>query len=160
MAIKPMLCKIRKNLEGLFLNGFKRNHILSPYTDDVIVVVRTQEDFTKLGEIVRDLGILWAAKVNWEKSEALAVGRCKRGLLKLPGVIKWKRDGFKYLGVFLGSKNVMGKNWEGIFEKLKGKLKKWKWVLPQLSFRGRTLIINNLVASQLWHKIFTGSGKR
>ena len=27
----------------------------------------------------------------------------------------------------------------------------WRWLLPQLSYRGRVLVINNLVASMLWH---------
>jgi len=30
---------------------------------------------------------------------------------------------------------------------------KWKWLLPWLSFKRRTLIINNLVASSLWHRL-------
>ena len=27
LSIEPSLCKIRANIEGLFLNGFKRHHI-------------------------------------------------------------------------------------------------------------------------------------
>lgn len=45
------------------------------------------------------------------------------------------------------------KNWMGTVEKLKSRLKKWKWVIPNLSHRGRTLVINNLVASSLWHRM-------
>ena len=40
-----------------------------------------------------------------------------------------------------------------MLEKIKGRLQKWKWLLPKLSYRGRTLIINNLVGSSLWHKL-------
>lgn len=47
----------------------------------------------------------------------------------------------------------MQKNWEGMADKVIGRLKKWKWLLPQLSFRGRTLINNNLAASSLWHRL-------
>lgn len=32
------------------------------------------------------------------------------------------------------------------------RLSRWKWLLPQLSYRGRVLVANNLVASTLWHK--------
>ncbi len=53
------------------------------------------------------------------------------------------------LGVFLGSNDYQNLNWEGIVEKVCSKLSKWKWLLPQLSFRGRILVINNLVASTL-----------
>lgn len=45
------------------------------------------------------------------------------------------------------------KNWEGVLEKVKGRLDKWKWLLPNMSYRGRTLIVNNLVASSLWHRL-------
>lgn len=45
------------------------------------------------------------------------------------------------------------KNWEGSLEKVQGRLEKWRWLLPKLSYRGRTLIINNLVASALWHQL-------
>jgi len=60
--------------------------------------------------------------------------------------LSWKKEGFKYLGVYLGDLNTQQKNWEGVIEKIEGKLKKWKWIHSQLSFRGRVLIINNLVA--------------
>lgn len=33
------------------------------------------------------------------------------------------------------------------------RLTKWKWLLFRLSYRGRVLIANNLVASALWHKL-------
>ncbi|KAL7875776.1 hypothetical protein AOLI_G00107390 [Acnodon oligacanthus] len=33
------------------------------------------------------------------------------------------------------------------------KLAKWTWLLSQVSYRGRVLIINNLVASTLWHRL-------
>ncbi|KAJ3582510.1 hypothetical protein NHX12_000537 [Muraenolepis orangiensis] len=47
----------------------------------------------------------------------------------------WKKDGFKYLGVFLGKGIIVLKNWEDVIEKIEGKLSKWKWLLPQMSFK-------------------------
>ncbi len=38
-------------------------------------------------------------------------------------------------------------------ENVEGRLERWKWLLPKMSFRGRALIINNLVASSLWHRL-------
>ncbi len=40
-----------------------------------------------------------------------------------------------------------------MLEKVKGHMDKWKWLLPNISYRGRTLIVNNLVASSLWHRL-------
>lgn len=39
-----------------------------------------------------------------------------------------------------------------MLEKESGWLSKWKWLLPQLSYRGRVLVVNNLAASTLWHR--------
>ncbi len=50
--------------------------------------------------------------------------------------------------MFLGNNNF-----EGIAEKVKARLDKWKYLLPQMSFKGRILIVNNLVASALWHRL-------
>jgi len=46
----------------------------------------------------------------------------------------------------------MEKNWEGLSDQVIGRIQRWRWILPQLSYRGRVLIINNLAASMLWHK--------
>ncbi len=45
------------------------------------------------------------------------------------------------------------KNWENVCENVEGRSESWKWLLPKMSFRGRALIINNLVASSLWHRL-------
>ena len=58
----------------------------------------------------------------------------------------------KYPGVHLGDEQNVKKNWEGVVEKVEGRLAKWNWLLPHMSYRGRVLIINKLVASILWHK--------
>ncbi len=55
--------------------------------------------------------------------------------------------------MFLGDDSDSQKNWDGMLEKVRGRLDKWKWLLPNMSFRGRTLIVNNLVASLLWHRL-------
>ncbi len=53
----------------------------------------------------------------------------------------------------MGDDSFLQKNWEGVLEKVKGRLDKWKLLLPNMSYRGRTLIVNNLVASSLWHRL-------
>lgn len=61
--------------------------------------------------------------------------------------------GFKFLGIYLGSEEFKKKNWENVKDKVCAKLSKWNWLLPQLSYRGRVLVINNLVAHSLWHTL-------
>lgn len=70
LSIEPLLNRIRPGTSGLTLPGFNTAHILSAYADDVLILVTNQ-----LGKTV-----------NWEKSEALVVGRWSGGLPILPGV--------------------------------------------------------------------------
>lgn len=55
--------------------------------------------------------------------------------------------------MYVGDEDTECKNWEGVVEKVGGKLEKWRWLLPQMSYRGRVLIINNLATSVLWHRL-------
>ncbi|KAK3528905.1 hypothetical protein QTP70_012070 [Hemibagrus guttatus] len=97
--------------------------------------------------------ILSSAKVNWAKSEAILVGEWGGGQPSLPGGLVWKRGGFKYLGVYLGTNEFLNKNWEGSVEHVRGRLSRWKRLVPKMSYGGRTLVINNLAVSSLWHKL-------
>ena len=141
LSIEPMLHNVRVFIDGLFLPDISTNFISSAYADDIIIFIKNQQDVTKLITIVDTFKIISAAKVNWAKSEALAVGRWAAGLPQLPGGLSWKRGGFRYLGVHLGDDHSVKKNWEGVLEKVEGKLAKWRWLLPHMSYRGRVLII-------------------
>ncbi|KAJ4939394.1 hypothetical protein JOQ06_028843 [Pogonophryne albipinna] len=135
LSLEPLLNKIRSKLQGLFLPGFGGGMFLSAYADDIIVFIRDQKDTDILVDIVRDFSSASAARVNWRKSEALAVGEWSGGLPVLPQNMIWKKDGLKYLGVFLGNKSIVLRNWEDVIGKIEGKLSKWKWLLPQMSFK-------------------------
>ncbi|KAJ3587711.1 hypothetical protein NHX12_011308, partial [Muraenolepis orangiensis] len=124
LSLEPLLSKIRSKLQGLFLPGFNGNLVLSAYADDVVVFVRDQTDIDVLVDIVREFSSASAARVNWKKSEALAVGEWSGGLPVLPQNMVWRKDGFKYLGVFLGKEIVVLKNWEDVTERIEGKLSK------------------------------------
>ncbi len=47
----------------------------------------------------------------------------------------------------------MANNWDGVVEQVLGRLKRWSWIQPHLSYRGRVLVVNNLAASMLWHRL-------
>ena len=58
-----------------------------------------------------------------------------------------------FLGVKLGNSCLFVEdNWINIIDEIKAKLLKWKPFVSNLSYRGRTLVINQLCASKLWHK--------
>lgn len=59
----------------------------------------------------------------------------------------------KILGRPVGRRRIPAKKtWEGMVEKVSARLSKCTWVLPQLSYRGRVLVTNNLITIMLWHK--------
>ncbi|KAK3567956.1 hypothetical protein QTP86_027412 [Hemibagrus guttatus] len=153
LAIEPLLNKLRSHLSGFNIPHTNASVYLSAYADDLVVMINTQEDVNVLTAILNDFQILSSAKVNWTKSEAILVGEWGGGQPSLPGGLVWKRGGFKYLGVYLGTNEFLNKNWEGSAEHVKGRLSRWKRLVPKMSYRGRTLVINNLAASSLWHKL-------
>lgn len=70
-----------------------------------------------------------SAHVNWEKCKCFLMGQ-------------WREKGPE-------TKELQNKNCEGVIVKVCAKLSQWPWVLPQLSYRGIVLVINNLIASML-----------
>ena len=156
IVIEPLLNRLRSRLSGLMLPGLPQRPslVVSAYADDVNVFVKDQRDVNILGSSFVLFERASSAKVNWEKSEALQVGQwLSKETPKLPGNIRWGRQGLKVLGVFLGTEEFQKQNWEGAMERVCARLAKWRWLLTQLSYRGRVLIVNNLVASALWHRL-------
>lgn len=153
LAIEPLLHRIRTAITGFKIPGCPAFVKLSAYADDLAVMISGQKDVDVLTTMVNDFKVLSSAKINWSKSEALLVGGWRGGQPTLPGELQWTCGGIKYLGIFLGDDDMVKKNWEGVLEMVEGRLRKWKWLLPQMSYRGRTLVINNLVASALWHRL-------
>lgn len=45
------------------------------------------------------------------------------------------------------------KVWNGVLKKVCAWLSKWKWLLSQLSYRGRVLVVNSLVALTHWQRL-------
>ena len=128
---------------------------LTAYADDVTVFLQSQEDVQVLSQALQTYQRAASAKVNWEKCSSLLIGDWQDSTPPvLPQRCAWNLEGFKFLGVYLGTVGYMSKNWEGMEEKITGRLQRWRWILPQLSYRGRVLVVNNLAASMLWHKAF------
>ncbi len=152
LAIEPLLFRLRNMLKGLTSPQCNTIFYLSAYADNVIVFIN-DNDVQELQPFFNDFKNISSGLVNWRKSNALLIGNWEGGNPILPGGLLWKRDGLKYLGIFVGNDFFMLKNWEGMAAKVIGRLKKWRWLLPQLSFTGRTIIINNIEASSLWHRL-------
>lgn len=153
LAFEPFLHKLRSVLQGVILPGCNMPLKLSAYADDLVVMVDNQQDIDMLTNVIDQYGIISSARVNWSKSEALCIGVMENNF-QLPVGLNWKTDGgLKYLGVFLGDETFVLKNWDNVLERTKGCFARWKWILPKMSYRGRVLVINNLISSTLWHRL-------
>ncbi|KAJ3582193.1 hypothetical protein NHX12_015766, partial [Muraenolepis orangiensis] len=157
LAIEPLLCRLRSKLSGLSLPascGLECPPTLSAYADDVSIFVSSQRDVQCLQDTLSLYERASSARVNWAKSSALLLGCWREQVVpSLPGGLQWETEGLKVLGVFLGTEAFKARNWEGAKEKVCARLSKWKWLLPQMSYRGRVLVANTLVASTLWHRL-------
>ncbi len=109
LAIEPLLIRIREKLCGLSIPNCMRVFKLSAYADDVAVLINGQRDVNMLMEILNVFKEISATKVNWSKSEAVLVGSWLNVEPKLPEGLSWTKEGFKYLGVFLGNEMFMQK---------------------------------------------------
>ncbi|KAJ3608922.1 hypothetical protein NHX12_023450 [Muraenolepis orangiensis] len=157
LAIEPLLCRLRSKLSGLSLPascGLECPPTLSAYADDVSIFVSSQRDVQCPQDTLSLYERASSARVNWAKSSALLLGCWREQVVpSLPGGLQWETEGLKVLGVFLGTEAFKARNWEGAKEKVCARLSKWKWLLPQMSYRGRVLVANTLVASTLWHRL-------
>jgi len=154
LAIEPLLRQLGKKFDGLLIENQKVKPRFSAYADDITVFIKNKRDVIVLEDVLKKYENASLAKVNWEKSKGFILGNwSEEEPPVLPGGVKWGKEGLKILGIYLGSDNYIKKNWEGMYDKMCERLSRWTWILPQLSFRGRVLVANNLAASALWHKL-------
>jgi len=155
LAVEPLLCLLRKNVSGVCVGNSIYNTIkLTAYADDITVFVKTQADVNKIKNCLCLYEKASSAKLNWSKTEALwCNGHSTKVLPFISENEKWGKLGLKFLGIYLSNEEFQKKNMENVKDKVCAKLSKWCWLLSQLSYRGRVLVINNLVASTLWHRL-------
>ena len=148
-AIEPLVRRLRSKLRGLSLSELVQSPpvVVSTYADDINVFVKDQGDVQALNESLALYAKASSARVNWGKSGACLVGKWSlESIPGLPGNLKWGKGGAEILGVYLGTEDFQRQNWEGVLDKV-------EMVATSPVLQGRTLIINNLVASSLWHRL-------
>ena len=138
------------DIEGFLLPGagglqFK----ISQYADDATCILKSEKSLYHVLRVVRIFELGSGAKLNTSKSEAMWLGRWRsRG--DSPFGLKWVTK-IRILGVFFSSGlvSVDDDNWTSKLTKLSSILGLWRQ--RDLSFIGRSLIVNVLGASRLWH---------
>nr|P14381.1 RecName: Full=Transposon TX1 uncharacterized 149 kDa protein; AltName: Full=ORF 2 [Xenopus laevis]AAA49976.1 ORF2 [Xenopus laevis] len=155
LAIEPFLCLLRKRLTGLVLKEPDMRVVLSAYADDVILVAQDLVDLERAQECQEVYAAASSARINWSKSSGLLEGSLKVDFLP-PAFrdISWESKIIKYLGVYLSAEEYpVSQNFIELEECVLTRLGKWKGFAKVLSMRGRALVINQLVASQIWYRL-------
>ncbi|KAG6924952.1 hypothetical protein G0U57_016041, partial [Chelydra serpentina] len=99
-----------------------------------------------------------SAQVNWVKSSGLVVGDGWQASSLPPALqaIRWSAGPLLYLGVCLSATHPsLPENWHDLEGRVTERLRRWTGLLRCLSFRGRALVLNQLVLSMLWYRLNT-----
>ena len=156
ICIEPLLHKVRteSGVQGLQVGPSRKETTnLTAYADDVSFFLTSNNDFYRLQEWLSIYERASNSRINYAKSQGLWVGRWKTRT-DMPLNIKWNNKGLKVLGTFLGNTPMwLDKNWSDIIDKIESKLDWWARYAPSMSYRGRTLVINQLIASKLLHRL-------
>ena len=125
------------------------NYKISQYADDATNFVKTERSLFHLLRVVHIYERGSGAKLNTAKSEAMWLGKW-RDNGATPHGLKWVTK-MRILGVFFGNGlvSVDQDNWKPKLDKLKSVLNLWS--SRELSFVGRSMILNVLGASRFWH---------
>ena len=158
LCIEPLLHKIRtkSGMQGFqFPDSDGEKSYLSAYADDVDFFITNNSDFEKLHKWLEIYEKASNAKINMVKSEGLWAGRWKNRQDRPLGM-KYNNVGLKMLGTYIGNTVAYAENnWKDTLEKIDTRLNHWNQFAKALSFRGRVLVINQLCASKLWHRLIT-----
>ena len=152
LALEPFLNAIRASntIAGLTFPGY---HVkLSAYADDVTLLVTNNTAWRSIADIICKYEQASNAKINYNKSNGLWCGAWKNRT-DAPLHMKWGNTPLKILGIYLGNNNIVQRNYENTLTSLKNTLNAWAPIAKALSYRGRTLVINQICAPQLWHRL-------
>jgi hypothetical protein len=123
---------------------------LSQYADDTTLLLSDDasidEAFTIFDLYERASG----AKINKGKCKGLWCGAFKERTDQLHG-FDWYNDFIpeKILGIFFGNVDCTRLNWEAKIQKINNIIAAWRH--RELSYKGKALVINGLLASTLWY---------
>ena len=150
LSIEPLLSKLRLDLnEHCFrLPNSPKCLSVSAYADDVSVFITSENGFQIVTKTYNLFSSASAARLNTFKSQGLWAG-CWTGRSDTPLGFSWKSEGLQFLGLHFGNSfNYTKQNWTTCKNKILKTLACWKRLLPILSYKGKTLIVNQLAASK------------
>ena len=156
MIIEILALQLRANpnIVGFCIQGEKL--ISSHYADDTVIKITQNRCFKEVYKDLRDYEKATGAKVNYEKTNGLWLGKWKNrrddpfaGLYDADNIrIKWVNSNIKHLGVYVGNNNPAIQTFAEIIPKVQRRLNFWKPLrLPVLA---KARVIEIFHASKLF----------
>jgi hypothetical protein len=148
IIVEILACTIRQNQR---ISGIKIGETeikISQYADDTCIFVQDSDSLRVVFHVLDIFTKCSGLKVNKEKSEAIGIGATTNYKHKDIG-IKWPNGSIKCLGIFINVNpdRMIEDNFKPCLEKIEHLLS--LWCLRKLTLKGRILVINTLVISQL-----------
>ena len=149
LCIEVLACSISSSpaIEGVSLPGTDRAFKCSGYADDTSIAATTDASITETFNIYAQYERASGAKLNRGKSKGLWLGAWKHRQ-DSPFGIQWVHE-LPLLGATISAGDYSVSTWEPPVAKLEKRLSSWQG--RQLTFQGKTTVINTLALSQIWH---------
>ena len=146
IEILALALRKNKNIVGFQVEGEK---IISlHYADDAVITIKQNQCFKEVIKDLKDYEEASGAKINYEKTKGLWVGKWKNRQDK-PIDIEWTNENVKTLGVYFGNNNPAEQTFEEIVPKIKRSMNYWKQF--RLSVFAKARVIEIFHASRLWY---------
>ena len=147
ICFEPFAHKIRnlEDIKGLQMPGSASEVKLSLYADDSTAILTTETSIQKYFYWVKLFGKVSGAKVNYEKSKGLYLGKWKTRS-DHPFGISWIKS-HKILGYLFGTGFSNDDVWSKIFLTIDKTLN--LWTSRKLSFKGKSTVLNSLCLNKI-----------
>ena len=147
ICFEPFAHKIRTldEIKGLQLPGSNLEAKLSLYADDSTAILTNDSSIHRYFYWVKMFGRISGAKINYDKSKGMYLGKWKNRS-DHPFGISWIKHQ-KILGYTFGTNYCQDDIWSKIFLKIDNVLNLWR--SRQLSYKGKSTVLNSLCLSKL-----------
>ena len=133
---------------GIPLPGSSIPCKISQYTDDTNIFISDTESVRKILILVELYELVSGAKLNKSKTFGMWLGRW-RGRPDQPCNLTWSSECRTFYGVYFGTDEGVYKNWKIIIDKFQKCVNMYS--SRDLSFRGRSVILNTMCCSKSWY---------
>ena len=148
LVIEVLALQLRNNpnIVGFQVGGEKI--VSMHYADDATITITQNRCFKEVIKDLHDYEQASGAKVNYDKTKGLWLGKWK-DRTDTPLGIKWTNENVKTLGVYFGNDNPAEKTFDDILPKIINSMNYWKQF--RLSAMAKARVIEIFHASRLWY---------